>query len=404
MPLPSGHPRCAPSSTSWTRCATSTASTRSTPACSRSATTASCRPPRTPRIEILKQSGIELAGKHAVVVGRSNVVGKPAALLLLRENATVTICHSKTVDLPAIVRAADIVVVAIGRASFVTGDMLKPGAVVVDVGINVVDGKLVGDVDFESARRVASAITPVPGGVGPLTNAILLTHLVRAARDQADRPGPARARAPSPSPRRRPADVVPVRPRDRPLRQRPARSPTSPTSWASTTTRSSCTAPRKAKVTIEGIERLERERPRGKYVLVTAISPTPLGEGKSTTTVGLAQGLERIGKKAAVALRQPSPRPGVRDQGRRRRRRLQPGHPDGGLQPPPDRRHPRHRRRAQPRRGVHRQPHPPRQRAGHRRQQRPLAARPRHQRPRPARRRGGPGRPGQRLPAPDASS
>jgi methylenetetrahydrofolate dehydrogenase (NADP+) / methenyltetrahydrofolate cyclohydrolase len=136
-------------------------------------------------IEILKQSGIGLAGKHAVVIGRSNVIGKPAALLMLREHATVTICHSKTVDLPAIVRTADIVIVAIGRANFVTGDMLKPGAVVVDVGINVVDGKLVGDVHFESAVRVASAITPVPGGVGPLTNAILLTHLVRAARDKA---------------------------------------------------------------------------------------------------------------------------------------------------------------------------------------------------------------------------
>jgi methylenetetrahydrofolate dehydrogenase (NADP+) / methenyltetrahydrofolate cyclohydrolase len=136
-------------------------------------------------VEILKQSGIELAGKHAVVLGRSNVVGKPAALLLLRENATVTVCHSKTTDLPSILRIADIVVVAIGREGFVTGDMLKPGAVVVDVGINVVDGKLVGDVDFASASAVASTITPVPGGVGPLTNAILLTHLVRAARDQA---------------------------------------------------------------------------------------------------------------------------------------------------------------------------------------------------------------------------
>ena len=133
-------------------------------------------------IEILKQSGIEIAGKHAVVVGRSNVIGKPAALLMLRENATVTVCHSKTADLPGIIRTADIVIVAIGKAGFVTGDMLKKGAVVVDVGINVVDGKLVGDVDFESAARVASAITPVPGGVGPLTNAILLTHLVRGAR------------------------------------------------------------------------------------------------------------------------------------------------------------------------------------------------------------------------------
>jgi methylenetetrahydrofolate dehydrogenase (NADP+)/methenyltetrahydrofolate cyclohydrolase len=136
-------------------------------------------------IEILKHSGISMTGKHAVVVGRSNVIGKPAALLLLRENATVTVCHSKTENLAEVIRTADIVVVAIGKANFVTGDMLKPGAVVVDVGINVVDGKLVGDVDFESAVRVAGAITPVPGGVGPLTNAILLTHLVRAARHQA---------------------------------------------------------------------------------------------------------------------------------------------------------------------------------------------------------------------------
>jgi methylenetetrahydrofolate dehydrogenase (NADP+)/methenyltetrahydrofolate cyclohydrolase len=136
-------------------------------------------------IEILRQSGIPISGRHAVVVGRSNVIGKPAALLLLRENATVTVCHSKTEHLADVIRSADIVVVAIGRANFVTGDMLKQGAVVVDVGINVVDGKLTGDVDFESASRVAAAITPVPGGVGPLTNAILLTHLVQAARAQA---------------------------------------------------------------------------------------------------------------------------------------------------------------------------------------------------------------------------
>ncbi len=136
-------------------------------------------------IEILKQSGIAIEGKHAVVVGRSNVIGKPAALLLLREHATVTVCHSRTQALADIIRAADIVVVAIGKANFVTGDMLKPGAVVVDVGINVVGGELVGDVEFPTASRVASAITPVPGGVGPLTNAILLTHLVAAARNQA---------------------------------------------------------------------------------------------------------------------------------------------------------------------------------------------------------------------------
>jgi methylenetetrahydrofolate dehydrogenase (NADP+)/methenyltetrahydrofolate cyclohydrolase len=135
-------------------------------------------------VEILRRSGIEIEGKDAVVIGRSAVVGMPAAFLLVREDATVTVCHSRTVDLAAHVRPGDIVVVAAGHPGLVTGDMLKPGAVVVDVGINVVDGKLVGDVDFESASRVASAITPVPGGVGPLTNAMLISHLVRAAEAQ----------------------------------------------------------------------------------------------------------------------------------------------------------------------------------------------------------------------------
>ena len=149
-------------------------------------------------VELLKRSGIELAGRRAVVVGRSNVIGKPAAQLLLREHATVTVCHSRTPDLAAVVREADIVVVAVGWAGLVTGDMLKGGAVVVDVGINVTEDGLVGDVDFASASRVASAITPVPGGVGPLTSAILLTHLMRAAHDQATRqiaPGASSVRA-----------------------------------------------------------------------------------------------------------------------------------------------------------------------------------------------------------------
>ena len=136
-------------------------------------------------VELLVRSGIELAGKRAVVLGRSNVVGKPAALLLLRQNATVTIAHSRTQDLKGVLRQADVVVVAVGRPGLVTGSMLRQGAVVVDVGINVVDGALVGDVDFESARTRVSAITPVPGGVGPVTNAILLTQLMTAARDQA---------------------------------------------------------------------------------------------------------------------------------------------------------------------------------------------------------------------------
>ncbi len=153
-------------------------------------------------VEILKRSGYALEGLDAVVIGRSNVVGRPASLLLQREHCTVTMCHRRTRDLPGHVRRADLVVVAAGAPGLVTGAMLRPGALVVDVGINVVDGRIVGDVDFESARLVAAAITPVPGGVGPLTNAILLEHLLAAARAQhedagqgAHAPGTGRPRA-----------------------------------------------------------------------------------------------------------------------------------------------------------------------------------------------------------------
>lgn len=137
-------------------------------------------------LEMVHRSGVELKGADAVVIGRSPVVGMPVAFMLTKENATVTVCHSKTRDLPAKVKTADVLVVAAGRPGLVTGDMLKPGAVVVDVGINVVDGRIVGDVDFASAETVASAITPVPGGVGPLTSALLLSHLLRAAQRQMD--------------------------------------------------------------------------------------------------------------------------------------------------------------------------------------------------------------------------
>ena len=143
-------------------------------------------------LEILERSGAAIPGAEAVVIGRSPVVGMPVAFMLVKGGATVTVCHTKTRDLAAHTRRADIVVAAAGRPGLVTGAMLKPGAVVIDVGINVVDGRIVGDVDFESAREVAAAITPVPGGVGPLTNALLLAHLVRAAQRQAvERPGPA---------------------------------------------------------------------------------------------------------------------------------------------------------------------------------------------------------------------
>lgn len=135
-------------------------------------------------LEMIHRSGLQVAGADAIVIGRSPVVGMPLAFMLTKEDATVTVCHSKSRDLAEKVRRADIVVVAAGRPGLVTGAMLKPGAIVIDVGINVVDGHVVGDVEFASAERVASAITPVPGGVGPLTNALLLSHLMRAAQRQ----------------------------------------------------------------------------------------------------------------------------------------------------------------------------------------------------------------------------
>ena len=131
---------------------------------------------------LLKDTGEDLVGKHAVVIGQSNIVGRPMALELLMERCTVTVCHSKTRDLPGLVRQADIVVAGVGKARFVEGDWVKSGAIVIDVGINRgADGKLVGDVDFDAAKARASWITPVPGGVGPLTIAMLLANTVDAA-------------------------------------------------------------------------------------------------------------------------------------------------------------------------------------------------------------------------------
>lgn len=132
-------------------------------------------------IELLKRYGVQISGADAVVIGRSNIVGKPVAILLMHENATVTICHSRTKDLADKVKKADIVVAAIGKPLFVTADMIKDGAAVIDVGINRHNDKLVGDVDFEGAKEKASAITPVPGGVGPMTIAMLLRNTVEAA-------------------------------------------------------------------------------------------------------------------------------------------------------------------------------------------------------------------------------
>ncbi|MFQ5732353.1 MAG: bifunctional methylenetetrahydrofolate dehydrogenase/methenyltetrahydrofolate cyclohydrolase FolD [Planctomycetaceae bacterium] len=136
--------------------------------------------------ELLRIESIETSGKHAVVLGRSEIVGKPMALLLMRKggnaNATVTVCHSRTRNIAEIARTADILIAAIGKPNFVTAEMVKPAAVVIDVGINRVDGTLVGDVDFDAVKEVASAITPVPGGVGPMTIAMLLKNTLAAAK------------------------------------------------------------------------------------------------------------------------------------------------------------------------------------------------------------------------------
>lgn len=134
-------------------------------------------------MDLIAESGIDLTGKHCVVVGRSNIVGKPMSMLLLHKNATVTICHSKTKDLAAVCKTADVLVVAVGRAEMVTGDYVKEGAVVIDVGMNrLPDKRLVGDVEFASASKKASYITPVPGGVGPMTIVTLMRNTVTAAK------------------------------------------------------------------------------------------------------------------------------------------------------------------------------------------------------------------------------
>jgi methylenetetrahydrofolate dehydrogenase (NADP+) / methenyltetrahydrofolate cyclohydrolase len=144
-------------------------------------------------IELLRRHQVELVGAEAVVVGRSDLVGKPVAALLLAEHATVTICHSRTRDLGAVCRRADVLIAAVGRPKMVPGDWIKPGATVIDVGINRTDHGLVGDVDFDSAAEVAGLITPVPGGVGPMTIAMLLRNTLEAAEMQAGQPAPAPA-------------------------------------------------------------------------------------------------------------------------------------------------------------------------------------------------------------------
>lgn len=136
-------------------------------------------------LELLLRSGVELSGKRAVVVGRSNIVGRPLSFLLMQHHASVTMCHSRSQPLEDYTREADILCAAVGVARLIKGDMIKPGAIVVDFGVNFVDGEMCGDVDFESASEVASLITPVPGGTGPMTNVMLMRNVLEAARRQA---------------------------------------------------------------------------------------------------------------------------------------------------------------------------------------------------------------------------
>jgi methylenetetrahydrofolate dehydrogenase (NADP+)/methenyltetrahydrofolate cyclohydrolase len=141
-------------------------------------------PPSTPSagIEILKRLQVPIAGRHAVVVGRSNILGRPMALMLLHANATVTICHSRTPDLASYTRQADILIAAVGKAKLITREMVKPGATVIDFGVNYPDDKMVGDVDFDAVQEIAGVITPVPGGTGPITTVMLMRNTLQAAK------------------------------------------------------------------------------------------------------------------------------------------------------------------------------------------------------------------------------
>ncbi|KAL6866038.1 tetrahydrofolate synthase [Amphichorda felina] len=269
--------------------------------------------PCTPKgvMYLLQEAGINLEGKSAVVLGRSDIVGSPTSYLLRNANATVTVCHSKSNRLQEILKAADVVVAAIGKPHFVKGEWLKEGAVVIDVGTNFVPDetrksgyRLVGDVEYDSASQVASAITPVPGGVGPMTVAMLMQNVVDATTTYFERqklrgtiPLPLKLQDPVPS------DIAVSR----------AQTPKQITRIAAEVG----IAPHelepygayKAKVDLDLLKRLDHRR-NGRYVVVTGITPTPLGEGKSTTTMGLAQALgAHVGRLTFANVRQPSQGP-----------------------------------------------------------------------------------------------
>ncbi|KAJ3095528.1 tetrahydrofolate synthase [Phlyctochytrium planicorne] len=268
--------------------------------------------PCTPKgiMYLLNEAGVDLTGKEAVVIGRSNIVGMPVSLLLTQKNATVTVCHSKTKDLGEIVKKADVIVAAVGVPHLVQGSWVKPGAVVIDVGTNAVPDptkktgiRWVGDVDYEAASQVASAITPVPGGVGPMTVAMLLDNTVQSAKRylkgfkiptdylRLNRIEPV------------PSDIeIALAHQPKPIVRVAEELGLFPAEFESY-------GPFKAKINLNILDRL-KHRQDGKYIVVTGITPTPLGEGKSTTTIGLCQALGAHLKKTAFAcVRQPSQGP-----------------------------------------------------------------------------------------------
>ena len=266
--------------------------------------------PCTPKgvMALLQESGVNLRGKTAVVIGRSDIVGSPVSYLLKNADATVTVCHSATQNLPEILKTADVVVAAIGQPEFVKGAWLKKGAVVIDVGTNYVPDaskksgqRLVGDVDYESALEVVSRITPVPGGVGPMTVAMLLQNVVDATTSYFDR---LRARHINPLPLQLqtpvPSDIAISR----------SQHPKFITKVAEEVGIASHElepfGAYKAKVDLSLLSRLSHRR-NGKYILVSGITPTPLGEGKSTTTMGLTQAIGgHLNRIAFANVRQPS--------------------------------------------------------------------------------------------------
>ncbi|XP_046627312.1 C-1-tetrahydrofolate synthase, cytoplasmic isoform X1 [Neodiprion virginianus] len=264
-------------------------------------------------IELIKKSGVPISGATAVVLGRSKIVGTPVAELLKWQNATVTVCHSRTKDLPKVVSQADILVVGIGQPEMVKGSWIKPGAVVIDCGINSIPDstkksgqRLVGDVAYEEASKVASYITPVPGGVGPMTVAMLMKNTVISALRSAEK-----LLSSAWSFKALPLKRVEPIPNDITISrsQEPKNIGVLAEEIGLSPSEYSLYGNKKAKISLRVLDRLKSQK-NGKYVVVAGITPTPLGEGKSTTTLGLVQALSaHKGKNSFATLRQPSQGP-----------------------------------------------------------------------------------------------